>query len=206
MKKLLLILLCLPIIGFGQIKEINSDKELLVFDDKEMYNSTKVYYDSKNYKDKLIFFNDNQRVFINISRVIEFGELYEKGMNKSIEWYEVAKKNDVKELEKDMDWTFKTDGGILYNGVSFYYSAPFEGFFKVRITLDGYSTGPNYRFRVMQKDENEIHSEFVDIGLNIVSRDGDLKKAKMLINFCKNYEKYVNEAIDKFNRKDNLFK
>ena len=63
-------------IGFSQIKEINSDKELLVYDDKDMYNPTRVYYDSKNHKDKLIFFNDNQRVFININRVIEFGELY----------------------------------------------------------------------------------------------------------------------------------
>ncbi|MEE2931688.1 MAG: hypothetical protein VX370_04090, partial [Bacteroidota bacterium] len=61
MKKLLLILLCLPMIGFGQFKAFDSGKELLVYDDGERFNSTKVYYDNKHYKNKLIFYNDNQR-------------------------------------------------------------------------------------------------------------------------------------------------
>ena len=47
MKKLILILLFIPTVFTGQIKEFVSDEQLLVFDDGKKYNSTKVYYQSK---------------------------------------------------------------------------------------------------------------------------------------------------------------
>ena len=82
MKKLILLLLFIPLVSFGQIKEFNSDEELLVFDDGQKYNSTKVYYSSKYsfQRDQLSFKNGYQSVYIKINRIKEFGDLYEKGM------------------------------------------------------------------------------------------------------------------------------
>ena len=204
MKKLLLILLCLPMIGFAQIKDFNSDENLLVYYDATI--RLKVYYNNNiEMKDKVFFNLDNQIVLIKLDRLAEFGELYEKGMNKAIEWYNVAKENNIPSLDKDVDWTFKTDGGVLYELSSGHYSEPTTGNFHVSIDLEGIGAGNNYRYKVIQKDEHNLYSAQANIGVYVLTREEGLENAKRLIDFCKNYEKYVNEAIDKFIKKDSLF-
>jgi hypothetical protein len=207
MKKIILLLLFIPFVCIGQIKDFTSDDDILVYDDGETYNSTKVYYSNRypSHKDRLVFINANQRVYIKFDRVKEFGELYEKGMNKAIEWFKIAKEKNVPELEKDMEWKFKTNGGMLYDASSFENVAPTDGEFKVRISIGDRGDSNNYRYRVYQTDEYRVYSAFADIGLVILNRDGGLELANKLIDFCKNYETYVNAAIDKFNSKDDLF-
>lgn len=206
MKKLLLVLLCLPLFSFSQIKDFDSDKNLLVYDDGNQFIPLKIYYNNGiDNKDKLFFSLNKQIVLIKLDRLAEFGELYEKGMNKAIEWYNVAQENNVLSLDKDVDWTFKTDGGVISEAYSQHYSKPKTGSFKVSIELEGISPGNNYRYRVNQTDEHNVYSAFADIGMYVLTREKDLENAKKLIDFCKNYEKYVNEAIDKFNSIDNLF-
>ena len=208
MKNLLFTLaLLISFASFGQIKDFKSDDPLLVYDDGETYNSTKVYYSNAydHHKDRLVFFNDDQRVYIKIDRVKEFGDLYEKGMNKAIEWFNVAKENNVPNLEKDVDWKFKTNGGMVYDSSTFKSAGVTDGEFKVSIAIGDRGDSNNYRYRVYQTDEYRVYRAFADIGLVILNRDGGLELANKLIDFCKNYEKYVNLAIDKFNGKDDLF-
>lgn len=198
----------IPLSSVGQIKDFTSDDDILVYDDGETYNSTKVYYSNRypSHKNRLVFFNDNQRVYIKLDRVKEFGELYEKGMNKAIEWFKVAKENNVPKLEKDMEWKFKTNGGMLYDASSFESVEPKDGEFKVRIEVDGrFGDDINYRYRVYQTDEYRVYSAFADIGLVNLTKEKDLELSKKLIDFCNNYETYVNAAIDKFNGTDDLF-
>jgi hypothetical protein len=207
MKKLLLLIFLIPLMSTGQIKDFKSDDDLLIYDDGQTYNSTKVYYSNRynHHKDRLVFINDNQRVYIKLDRVKEFGELYEKGMNKAIEWFKVAKENNVANLEKDMEWKFKTNGGMLYDASSFESVAPTDGEFKVRIKIGNRIESNNYRYRVYQTDEYRVYSAFADIGLVVLNREGGIELANKLIDFCNNYETYANAAVDKFNSKDDLF-
>tara|TARA_B100000989_G_scaffold236042_1_gene182895 strand:+ start:507 stop:1133 length:627 start_codon:yes stop_codon:yes gene_type:complete len=207
MKKLTLLLLLVPIFVFGQIKEFDSDEELLVFDDGKQYNSTKVYYKSKYsfQRDQLSFKDGYQSVYIKMNRVKEFGDLYEKGMNKAFEWAKIARENGVPELKKSMDWKFRTDGGMLYDASSFESSGKKDGEFEVTIRTDKKQDYINYRYRVFQTDEYIVYTAFADLGLVILSNEEDLNAAKKFIDFCKNYETYVNSAIDKFNSKDEMF-
>ena len=206
MKKLLLILFITPLFAFSQLKDFDSDESLLVYDDGNQFIPLTIHYNNGiDNKDKLFFSFNNQIVLIKLDRLAEFGKLYEKGMNKAIEWYNVAQENNILSLDKDVDWTFKTDGGVIYEASSNHYSKPKTGSFKVSIELEGISPGNNYRYRVLQTDERNVYSAFADIGMYVLTREKDLENAKRLIDFCKNYEKYINEAIDKFNIKDNLF-
>ena len=207
MKKLILILLFIPTVFTGQIKEFVSDEQLLVFDDGKKYNSTKVYYQSKYsfQRDQLTFKDGYQRVYIKMNRIKEFGDLYEKGMNKAFEWAKIARENGVPELEKSMEWKFKTDGGMLYDASSFETSGKKDGEFEVIIRTNEKKDYINYRYRVFQTDEYIVYTAFADLGLVILSDEEDLNAAKKFIDFCKNYETYVNAAIDKFNSKDDLF-
>ena len=207
MKKLILLLLFIPLGFTGQIKEFNSDEPLLVFDDGQKYNSTKVYYNSKYsfQRDQLSFKDGYQSVYIKMNRIKEFGDLYEKGMNKAFEWAKIARENGVPELEKSMDWKFKTDGGMLYDASSFETSGKKDGEFEVVIRTNKKKDYINYRYRVFQTDEYTVYTAFANLGLVILSDEEDLNAAKKFIDFCKNYETYVNAAIDKFNSKDNLF-
>ena len=207
MKKLFLLLLFIPTVFTGQIKEFVSDEQLLVFDDGKKYNSTKVYYQSKYsfQRDQLTFKDGYQRVYIKMNRIKEFGDLYEKGMNKAFEWAKIARENGVPELEKSMEWKFKTDGGMLYDASSFETSGKKDGEFEVIIRTNEKKDYINYRYRVFQTDEYIIYTAFADLGLVILSDEEDLNAAKKFIDFCKNYETYVNAAIDKFNSKDDLF-
>ena len=207
MKKLILLLLFIPLGFTGQIKEFNSDEPLLVFDDGQKYNSTKVYYNSKYsfQRDQLSFKDGYQSVYIKMNRIKEFGDLYEKGMNKAFEWAKIARENGVPELEKSMDWKFKTDGGMLYDASSFETSGKKDGEFEVVIRTNKKKDYISYRYRVFQTDEYTVYTAFANLWLVILSDEEDLNAAKKFIDFCKNYETYVNAAIDKFNSKDNLF-
>ena len=206
MKKLILLLLFIPLFSFSQINDIDYDEELLVYDDGNEFVSTKVYYLSK--PQVLIFRTDKQSVYINIERVKEFGELYKKGVDKAIEWAEVARENKVMDVEKKMDWNFKTDGGMVYDASTFKTVEPNEGEFLVNIQLTKRKTFINYRYRVLLSDEYNVYTSFANVGLVIIGdKKGEgLKQANQFIDFCLNYENYVNQAIDKFNSKDSLFK
>lgn len=206
MKKLILLLLFIPLFSFSQINDIDYDEELLVYDDGNEFVSTKVYYLSK--PQVLIFRTDKQSVYINIERVKEFGELYKTGVDKALEWAEVARENKVMDVEKKMDWNFKTDGGMVYDASTFKTVEPNEGEFLVNIQLTKRKTFINYRYRVLLSDEYNVYTSFANVGLVIIGdKKGEgLKQANQFIDFCLNYENYVNQAIDKFNSKDNLFK
>ena len=208
MKKLLLLLMLIPLMTVGQIKDFVSDDKLLVYDDGQKYVTTKVFYETKYdfERDQLSFTQGNQRIYIKMSRIKEFADLYEKGMNKALEWAKVARENNVPEVKKSMDWKFKTDGGMLYDASSFKTVGKKDGEFEVIIKIDKKKDYINYRYRVFQTDEYIVYSAFANIGLvNNLSKPEDLKVAKQFIEFCRNYETYVNAAIDKFNSKDDLF-
>ena len=80
------------------------DLSIIPMDSIQRIEITKVYYKSKYsfQRDQLSFKDGYQSVYIKMNRVKEFGDLYEKGMNKAFEWAKIARENGVPELKKSI--------------------------------------------------------------------------------------------------------
>ena len=103
MKKLILLLLLVPIITIGQISE-----QEIPFDNYEprKYSKMEISFGGKYTDDVWSFRKGDQRINFTPDDLEKAAESFENAYNKAVEWNQVADDNNVKKLTKVMPFTF----------------------------------------------------------------------------------------------------
>ncbi|MBT7896247.1 MAG: hypothetical protein HN564_04550 [Flavobacteriales bacterium] len=203
MKKLLLILLCIPIIGFGQsfktIKEYSFKNKITK--DNEVLLSTKFYLNDKSIAipEVIIYAYGNTPNFrIPFEKLNDLREFLEKSRAKFYEWDSVRVVNGIKDMKKNID-KFSSPINAIGDDYGVFY-----GITTLETNYIAWKSGRS----VMQlyfsvSDKNNVRS---DIFAQYIVKSDDKKSNKTFQKFLDdlNIEFYQKE-LNKINEKGSLF-
>ena len=203
MKNLLLILLCIPIIGFGQsfktIKEYSFKNKITK--DNEVLLSTKFYLNDKSIAipEVIIYAYGNTPNFrIPFEKLNDLREFLEKSRAKFYEWDSVRVVNGIKDMKKNID-KFSSPINAIGDDYGVFY-----GITTLETNYIAWKSGRS----VMQlyfsvSDKNNVRS---DIFAQYIVKSDDKKSNKTFQKFLDdlNIEFYQKE-LNKINEKGSLF-
>jgi len=177
MKKLILLLLLVPIITIGQISE-----QEIPFDNYEprKYSKMEISFGGK-YTDDVWSFR-------------KAAESFENAYNKAVEWNQVADDNNVEKLTKVMPFTFFTTRGMLED--SGYESVgPKKAEFEFeRFVMNG-KTYSYLKTSIWQNGEYNVRSAFFQFPSIDVRDEKMVSKFLNFLNFMKSNKSIIEEKI-----------
>jgi hypothetical protein len=191
MKKLILLLLLVPIITIGQISE-----QEIPFDNYEprKYSKMEISFGGKYTDDVWSFRKGDQRINFTPDDLEKAAESFENAYNKAVEWNQVADDNNVEKLTKVMPFTFFTTRGMLED--SGYESVgPKKAEFEFeRFVMNG-KTYSYLKTSIWQNGEYNVRSAFFQFPSIDVRDEKMVSKFLNFLNFMKSNKSIIEEKI-----------
>jgi hypothetical protein len=198
MKKLLLILLIVPVLGFSQTSDQKID-----FDDYSIgYSKIEISFGGKYTENVWEFKSGKQYVNFTPDDLEKAAIEFENAYKKAVEWDKVADENDVNELTKEIPFSFFTTRGMLED--SGYKSVgSMEGKFEFQRSTEAREIKSFLATRVYQHDEYFVRTAFFRFPGFDVRNDGEVEKFLEFLEFIKNNKSIIQEKLK--DSKSNLF-
>jgi hypothetical protein len=191
MKKLILLLLLVPIITIGQISE-----QEIPFDNYEprKYSKMEISFGGKYTDDVWSFRKGDQRINFTPDDLEKAAESFQNAYNKAVEWNQVADDNNVEKLTKVMPFTFFTTRGMLED--SGYESVgPKKAEFEFeRFVMNG-KTYSYLKTSIWQNGEYNVRSAFFQFPSIDVRDEKMVSKFLNFLNFMKSNKSIIEEKI-----------
>jgi hypothetical protein len=191
MKKLILLLLLVPIITIGQISE-----QEIPFDNYEprKYSKMEISFGGKYTDDVWSFRKGDQRINFTPDDLEKAAESFDNAYNKAVEWNQVADDNNVEKLTKVMPFTFFTTRGMLED--SGYESVgPKKAEFEFeRFVMNG-KTYSYLKTSIWQNGEYNVRSAFFQFPSIDVRDEKMVSKFLNFLNFMKSNKSIIEEKI-----------
>ena len=200
MKKLLLLLLFIPLTSFGQVSE-----QKIKFDNYKVGNSSmKISFGGQYSDDVWKFKEGDQIIYFTPDDLAKAVEAFESAFKKAVEWDKVANENNVDKLVKVMPFTFNTTEGMLYD--SGYESV---GSKKAKFKFERFVSSTKETFSyvstsIWQNGEYNVRSAYFQFpSINVRDKES-VDKFQEFLNFMKSNKSIIEEKIS--SSKTDLFK
>ena len=191
MKKLLLLLMFIPLMSFGQVSE-----QEIKFDNyaPEKYSKMEISFGGKFSDDVWTFRKSSQIIYFTPDDLVKAAEAFEGAYNKAVEWNKVADENNVEKLMKVMPFSFSTTKGMLED--SGYESVgPKKAEFEFeRFTMSG-EANSYFKASIWQNGDYNVRSAYFQFpSINV--RDKEMvDKFLEFLNFMKSNKSIIEEKI-----------
>ena len=178
MKKLLLLLMFIPLMSFGQVSE-----QEIKFDNyaPEKYSKMEISFGGKFSDDVWTFRKSSQIIYFTPDDLVKAAEAFEGAYNKAVEWNKVADENNVEKLMKVMPFSFSTTKGMSeFEFERFTMSGEANSYFKASIWQNGdYNVRSAYfQFPSINVRDKEMVDKFLEF-LNFMKSNKSIIEEKI---------------------------
>jgi hypothetical protein len=192
MKKLILLLLFIPLISFGQVSE-----QVIKFDNYEpgKYSKMEISFGGKYFDDVWEFTSGSQIIHFTPYDLVKAAEAFEGAYNKAVEWDKVADENNVEKLMKVMPFSFSTTKGMLEDA-GYEIVGPKKAEFEFeRFTMSG-ETNSFLKASIWQNGDYNVRSAYFKFpSINV--RDKEMvDKFLEFLNFMKSNKSIIEKKIE----------
>lgn len=202
MKKLLLVLVAT--LFTISLNAQSSETEFKFDDYKQQYSKLEISFGGEYNKSNWQLKKGDQYIYLTQDDLDKATIEIEKAFNKAVEWDKVADENNVDKLNKKMDFSFRTTGGML-NDSGFEGVGPHDAEFKFeRFEMSG-KTYSYMSCNVWQSGDYGVRSaNCAVVGVN-VRDESQVQAFNKFLNFLKNSKTLVLERIAKEKEKTKVF-
>ena len=191
MKNLLLLLLFIPLISFGQVSE-----QEIKFDNyaPEEYSKMEISFGGKYSDDVWKFKTGKQIIYFTPDDLVKAAEAFEGAYNKAVKWNKVADENNVEKLMKVMPFSFSTTKGMLEDS-GFEVVGPKKAEFEFeRFTFQGEAKS-YFKASIFQNGDYGVRSAYFQFPSINVRNKEMVDEFLEFLNFMKSNKSIIDEKI-----------